>query len=293
MTPPSPGRLAPAVVLALGVIGISTGSIFARFADAPPIVISFYRTGIATAVMAPLVLLRCREELFSLRGKDLLRVLLSGAFLAMHFSTWITSLFYTSIASSVVIVQTIPVWTAILSPFVSGDRVNRTTWAGILLSFVGVLVIGAGDFALGGKALFGDLLALLGAWFATFYFLTGRVVRARVSLPVYTFICYGAAGLILLAVIGVSGLPLRGFSGGTWGAFIGMAMVSQILGHNSYNWALKYLSASLVAVSLLGEPIGATLLAWILFGETLTPAKIAGGAFILAGIVLAARGERF
>lgn len=292
MTPPSPGRLAPAVVLALGVIGISTGSIFARFADAPPIVISFYRTGIATAVMAPLVLLRCREELFSLCGKDLLRVLLSGAFLAMHFSTWITSLFYTSIASSVVIVQTIPVWTAILSPFVSGDRVNRTTWTGILLSFVGVVVIGAGDFALGGKALFGDLLALLGAWFATFYFLTGRVVRARVSLPVYTFICYGAAGLILLAVIGVSGLPLRGFSGGTWGAFIGMALVSQILGHNSYNWALKYLSASLVAVSLLGEPIGATLLAWILFGETLTPAKIAGGAFILAGIVLAARGER-
>lgn len=292
MTPPSPGRLAPAVVLALGVIGISTGSIFARFADAPPIVISFYRTGIATAVMAPLVLLRCREELFSLRGKDLLRVLLSGAFLAMHFSTWITSLFYTSIASSVVIVQTIPVWTAILSPFVSGDRVNRTTWTGILLSFVGVVVIGAGDFALGGKALFGDLLALLGAWFATFYFLTGRVVRARVSLPVYTFICYGAAGLILLTVIGVSGLPLRGFSGGTWGAFIGMALVSQILGHNSYNWALKYLSASLVAVSLLGEPIGATLLAWILLGETLTPAKIAGGAFILAGIVLAARGER-
>ncbi|NLO56393.1 MAG: DMT family transporter [Thermovirga sp.] len=292
MTPPSPGRLAPAFVLALGVIGISTGSIFARFAAAPPLVISFYRTGIATAVMAPLVLLRCREELFSLRGKDLLRVLLSGAFLAMHFSTWITSLFYTSIASSVVIVQTIPVWTAILSPFVSGDRVNRTTWTGILLSFVGVVVIGAGDFALGGKALFGDLLALLGAWFATFYFLTGRVVRARVSLPVYTFICYGAAGLILLAVIGVSGLPLRGFSGGTWGAFIGMALVSQILGHNSYNWALKYLSASLVAVSLLGEPIGATLLAWIFFGETLTPAKIAGGAFILAGIVLAARGER-
>jgi len=292
MTPSSPGRVAPAVVLTLGVIGISTGSIFARFAAAPPLVISFYRTGMATAVIAPLVLLRCREELFSLRGRDLLRVLLSGAFLAMHFSTWITSLFYTSIASSVVIVQTIPLWTAILSPHVSGDRVNRTTWTGILLSFVGVIVIGAGDFALGGKALFGDLLALLGAWFATFYFLTGRMVRARVSLPVYTFLCYGAAGLILLAVIGVSGLPLRGFSGGTWGAFIGMALVSQIMGHSSYNWSLKYLSASLVAVALLGEPIGATLFAWILFGEILTPAKVAGGALILAGIVLAAKGER-
>jgi len=292
MTPSPPRRLAPALILALGVIGISTGSIFARFADAPPLVISFYRTGIATAAMAPLVLLRCRGELSDLRGGDLLRVLLAGAFLALHFSTWITSLFYTSIASSVVIVQTIPVWTAILSPFVSGDRVSGTTWAGILLSFIGVVVIGAGDFALGGGALLGDLLALLGAWFATGYFFTGRVVRARVSLPVYSFLCYGAACLFLLAVIAPLGLPLRGFSGGTWGAFFGMALVSQIMGHSSYNWTLKYLSATVVAVALLGEPIGATLLARLFFGETLTAAKVAGGALILAGIVVAARGER-
>lgn len=279
-------------MLLLGVIGISTGSIFARFADASPIVISFYRSGIAAAVMAPLVFFRHREELLGLQRKDFLRVILAGAFLALHFSTWITSLFYTSIASSVVIVETIPVWTAILSPFVSGDKVTRLTWAGIALSFVGVVVISAGDFALGGKALFGDMLALLGAWFATLYFLTGRVVRAKVSLPVYTFICYGSAALLLLGVILVVGLPLRGFSTCTWTAFIGMALVSQILGHSSYNWSLRYLSASLVAVALLGEPIGATILAWVLLGETLTLAKITGGALILVGIVIAVRGER-
>lgn len=292
MTSSSPGRFTPVLVLLLGVIGISTGSIFARFAEAPPIVISFYRSGIAAAVMAPLVLVRYREELFGLKRKDLLRVILAGVFLALHFSTWITSLFYTSIASSVVIVQTIPVWTAILSPFVSGDRVSRQTWSGIILSFVGVVIISAGDFALGGKALLGDMLALFGAWFATLYFLTGRVVRAKVSLPVYTFICYGAAALVLLAVIVAAGLPLTGFSTGTWTAFAGMALVSQIMGHSSYNWALRYLSASLVAVALLGEPIGATILAWVLFGETLTLAKLAGGALILAGIVIAVRGER-
>jgi len=200
--------------------------------------------------------------------------------------------FFTSIASSVVIVQTIPVWTAILSPFISGDRVSRQTWVGIILSFVGVVIISAGDFALGGKALLGDMLALFGAWFATLYFLTGRVVRVKVSLPVYTFICYGAAALVLLAVVIVAGLPLNGFSTGTWMAFVGMALVSQIMGHSSYNWALRYLSASLVAVALLGEPIGATILAWILFGETLTMAKLAGGVLILAGIVIAVRGER-
>jgi len=292
VTSSSPGRFTPVLVLLLGVIGISTGSIFARFAEASPIVISFYRSGIAAAVMAPLVLSRHREELFGLQRKDFLRVILAGVFLALHFSTWITSLFYTSIASSVVIVQTIPVWTAILSPFISGDRVSPMTWAGILLSFAGVVVISAGDFALGGKALFGDILALLGAWFATLYFLTGRVVRAKVSLPVYTFICYGAAALVLLAVIVVTGLPFKGFSAGTWTAFVGMALVSQLMGHSSYNWALRYLSASLVAVALLGEPIGATFLAWILFGETLTAAKLAGGALILAGIVIAVRGER-
>ncbi len=242
--------------------------------------------------MAPLVFVRHRQELFGLQRKDLLRVVLAGTFLALHFSTWITSLFYTSIASSVVIVETIPVWTAILSPFVSGDRVSRVTWAGIALSFCGVLVISAGDFALGGRALWGDILALFGAWFATLYFLTGRVVRAKVSLPVYTFVCYGAAAFVLLVVIIAAGLPLKGFSTSTWTAFIGMALVSQILGHSSYNWALRYLSASLVAVALLGEPIGATLLAWILFGETLTLAKIIGGTLILLGIVVAVRGER-
>jgi len=289
---PSVGRFTPFFVLLLGIIGISTGSIFARYADASPIVISFYRSGIAAAVMAPLVFVRHRQELFGLQRKDLLRVVLAGTFLALHFSTWITSLFYTSIASSVVIVETIPVWTAILSPFVSGDRVSRVTWAGIALSFCGVLVISAGDFALGGRALWGDILALFGAWFATLYFLTGRVVRAKVSLPVYTFVCYGAAAFVLLVVIIAAGLPLKGFSTSTWTAFIGMALVSQILGHSSYNWALRYLSASLVAVALLGEPIGATLLAWILFGETLTLAKIIGGTLILLGIVVAVRGER-
>lgn len=292
MTDSSPGRFTPLIVLVLGVIGISTGSIFARYADASPIVISFYRSAIAAAVMMPIVLLRCRKELFSLDRGDLFRVILSGVFLALHFSTWITSLFYTSIASSVVIVQTIPVWTAILAPFITGDRVSRLAWTGIVLSFFGVLVISAGDFAVGGKALFGDMLALLGAWFATLYFLTGRVVRVKVSLPVYTFICYGAAALILLAVILAADLPLRGFSPGTWTAFVGMALVSQIMGHSSYNWALRYLSASLVAVALLGEPIGATMLAWLLFGETLTLAKVIGGALILTGIVIAVKGER-
>lgn len=291
MTGSAPSRSNILFVLFLGIIGISTGSIFARYADANPIAISAYRSGIATAAMLPFVVARHRGEIAALERKTFLFVLLSGLFLALHFATWITSLFYTTIASSVVIVQTIPIWTALLSPFVTGDRVSRLSWCGIGVSFAGILTITTGDFAIGGRALLGDFLALTGAWFATLYFLTGRIVRPRMSLPAYTCICYGAAAFILFAACLVFGIPLSGFSTRTWTAFVGMGLVSQILGHSSYNWALKHVSAGLVAVALLGEPLGATLLAWLLFGETLTVTKIIGGVAILTGIIMAAKGE--
>jgi drug/metabolite transporter (DMT)-like permease len=291
MTGSTPSRVTILFVLFLGIVGISTGSIFARYADAHPVAISAYRAGIAAVVMLPVVIARCRGEVARLDRRDLLFVLFSGLFLALHFATWITSLFYTTIASSVVIVETIPVWTAILSPFVTGDRVSRMSWLGIGISFAGMLIITTGDFAIGGRALLGDLLALAGAWFATLYFLTGRIIRPRMSLPTYTCICYGTAFVLLLIACLLFGIPMTGFSTRTWAAFAGMGLVSQIMGHSSYNWALRHVSAGLVAVALLGEPLGATFLAWLLFGETLTTAKILGGAAILTGIILAAKGE--
>ena len=287
----SPSKITILTVLFIGIIGISTGSIFARYAEAPSLVISTYRTGIAATFMAPIALIHYRQELLSIKQKDLIYVFLAGLFLALHFATWITSLFYTSVASSVVIVETIPIWTALLSPLVTKDRTSLLSWLGIGLSFIGMIIITTGDFSIGKKALIGDLLALAGAWFGTFYFLAGRVVRPRMGLPSYTFICYGTAFAILLSTSLILGLPLRGFSTRTWWAFAGMGLVSQIMGHSSYNWALKHVSAGLVAVALLGEPLGATFLAWLLFHESLTIAKIIGGTAILTGIILAARGE--
>ncbi|MCD6183506.1 MAG: DMT family transporter [Thermovirga sp.] len=287
----SPSKITILSVLFIGIIGISTGSIFAKYAEAPSLIISTYRTGIAAAFMAPIALIYYRQELLSIKQKDLIYVFLAGLFLALHFATWITSLFYTSVASSVVIVETIPIWTALLSPLVTKDRTSLLSWLGIGLSFIGMIIITTGDFSIGKKALIGDLLALAGAWFGTFYFLAGRVVRPRMGLPSYTFICYGAAFAILLSTSLILGLPLRGFSTRTWWAFAGMGLVSQIIGHSSYNWALKHVSAGLVAVALLGEPLGATFLAWLLFHESLTIAKIIGGTAILTGIIIAARGE--
>jgi len=284
--------LNPVLALTVGIAAISTGAIFARAAEAPSLTIAAYRVGLATLVLAPFCARKCPRELSCLHRGDWLAVLGAGFFLAVHFATWITSLQYTSVASSVVLVETIPLWVGILTPLVTGEPPGKATIAGIALSFTGGILIGAGDFAIGGRALLGDALALAGGVSGALYIMLGRKVRPRLSLLAYATTCYGTAGVLLWILVLFSGTPFTGFSAPTWWAFAGMALIPQVIGHSSYNWALRWFSASTVAVCLLGEPIGSTLLAWIFFGETLTPWKAAGGALILAGIVLAARAEK-
>lgn len=290
---PDSGRpvLNPYLVLALGACAVSTGAIFARMAEAPALVISAYRVGIATLLIAPVALLGSRAELKALNGRDLLRALLAGLFLALHFAVWISSLNYTSVANSTVLVNTIPMWVGVLTPLIARERVSRLTKISIAISIVGAAIIAFGDVALDESALWGDGLALAGAFCGSVYILLGRSLRRKLSLVAYIFTCYGGAAAILWAWVLARGLPVAGFPAGTYGAFIGMAVVSQIVGHSSYNWALRWFSAGMVAVSLLAEPIGATILAYLLFGESLTWPKFAGCAIILAGIYIAARGE--
>ncbi|OPZ59644.1 MAG: EamA-like transporter family protein [Synergistetes bacterium ADurb.Bin520] len=278
MTPDRP-PISPLIPLIFGIGAISTGAIFARMADAPSL------------VMAPFALTRRWEELRSLPRHDLVTVGGAGFFLALHFATWIASLDHTSVASSVVLVNTIPLWVGLLGPLVAGERLSRWTVGGMALAFAGGAVVGGGDFALGKEALWGDLLALAGALSAAAYLLLGRRVRPKLSLLSYIFLCYGTAAAFLWAGVLLTGLPGTGYSSGTWGAFGAMALIPQLLGHSSYNWALRWLSAGFISVALLGEPLGSTLLAWILFGEGLTIVKAVGMGGILAGIVLASRGE--
>lgn len=283
--PPFP----PALALISGALAVSTGAIFARLADAPALVTAAYRVGLATLVWLPLGWPALVPELRRVTPRDIGLAALAGVFLAGHFGTWISSLAYTSVATSVVLVNTHPLWVALLTPLVTRERVSRLAAVSIGVSVAGGVVIGAGDLAAGGRALWGDALALMGSLCAAAYLLLGRRVRRGVSLSSYVLLCYGAAALVLWATVLAAGLPLRGFSAQTWFAFAGMAVVSQSIGHTSYNWALKWLPASYVAVGLLGEPVGATILAYALFGETLTWEKWAGGVLILAGIYLAAR----
>jgi drug/metabolite transporter (DMT)-like permease len=279
-------------VLVLGALAVSTGSIFARLADAPALVTAAYRVGLAVALIAPVALWKSRVELAALERRDVAAGLLAGLFLAVHFVTWISSLSFTSVANSTVLVNTIPLWVGVLTPFVTGERVGRATKVGIGVCVAGGVVVALGDVDTAATALFGDLLALAGALCASVYILIGRSLRRKLSLLAYIFVCYGCAAAILWALVLGSGLPLGGYSLKTYGAFCGMAVVSQIMGHSSYNWALRWLSAGMVAVSLLGEPIGATILAYFLFGEGLTWVKAAGGGAILAGIYIAARAEK-
>lgn len=282
----------PSLALISGVLAVSTGAIFARLAEAPALVIAAYRVGLASLILAPIAWWQARDELLGLEKKEYLLALLSGLFLALHFTTWISSLNYTSVANSVVLVNTNPLWVGLLAPAISKDRLTSMTKLGIVISVIGGVVIGAGDFALGGQALWGDFLALVGSVCAAMYLLLGRNLRRKLSLLAYVILCYGSAAIILWASVIALRLQVVGFTSGTYAAFAGMALISQIIGHTSYNWALKWFSASLIAVSLLGEPIGATILAYIIFDEGLTWTKFVGGSLILAGIYLAARGEK-
>jgi drug/metabolite transporter (DMT)-like permease len=279
------------IVLAFGIIGVSTGSIFARLADAPALVTAAYRLGLASAILIPLAAWKARDELRKLSFHDYKLAALSGLFLALHFATWISSLDYTAIANSVVLVDTIPLWVGLLNPLITKDRITRTTVISIVVSVIGAGIIGYGDFATGGQALRGDLLAVAGAVCAAVYLLIGRNLRSKLSLLSYVTVCYGSAAVILWLIVLFLNLPIIGYSTQTVAAFWAMALISQICGHSSYNWALKWFSTGFVAVALLGEPIGSTIMAYIIFDEGLTWAKLSGGLFVLSAIYIAASGE--
>ena len=285
---PTPHRALPSLALAVSVLAVSSGSIFVRLCDAPPLVTAAWRLTFATALLLPFVWWKARDEVRKLSRGELGIGALAGFFLALHFATWITSLSFTTVANSTVLVNTAPVWVALLSPWITRDRVTPRAWLGIGTSVAGGVVIGFGDFSGGTRALIGDALALAGSLALAFYLLGGRRLRAKLSLPAYLGVCYSSATVLLWCCVLVAGLPFTGFGSNTWGALFGMALISQHLGHSSYNWAMRYFSAGFIAVCLLGEPVISSLLAWRLFGEVLTVMKIFGGALILVGIYLSA-----
>ena len=278
-------------ILAVGIGAISTGSILIRLTEAPPLALGAWRLLLATAMLTPFAWRPSRQEWPRLARRDWLHLGLAGAALAVHFSAWITSLSYTTVASSVILVQTNPIWVGLASHFMLHERAGqRTVWA-VLLAMVGMIVISYGDMDLSGRALRGDALALVGALGGSTYLLLGRAIRRKLSTVAYVWPCYGICGLLLLAFSLLSGQPLWGYAAPTYLIFALLALGPQILGHSSFNWALGHFSPVFVTLALLCEPIGATLLAWLVLGEVPPLTAILGGALILASVYLASRQE--
>jgi drug/metabolite transporter (DMT)-like permease len=293
-------RATPFLILACGVVIVSTASILIRYAQGegvPSLAIATVRLGLAALILTPIVWARSSRELLSLRPRELALALLSGALLAVHFWSWIGSLAYTSVASSTALVTTNPLWVGLASVLILGERLSRKTIAGIVLTLAGSALIFASDSSsqnatLQPDPMLGNLLALLGAVAASGYLLIGRALRGRVGLLAYIWLAYGTAAVLLLVAVGTTGQTLLGYSMLAYTAMIGLALGPQLLGHTAFNWALRHLSATFVAVSILGEPVGSALLALLLFGERFAPLQLAGFLLLLGGIYLAARGER-
>lgn len=281
----------PYLGLATGIVAVSFASIFIRLAEAPSLVIAASRLTIASLILAPAALIRGKEELRALTKGDLQLALLSGLFLGLHFASWISSLEYTSVASSVVFVSTSPLFVGLASRFLLKERVSRQMFVGIAISVVGGMIIGYGDFGLGARELLGDLLAIAGAVAVSGYWLVGRRLRRQLSLLPYIFLVYATAAAFMIVLCLATGHSFSGYPRQTYLMFFLLAVVPQIIGHSSFNWALKYLPATFVVVSTLGEPVGSTILAHFILHEVPTLAKIGGGVLILAGIYISSRAE--
>jgi drug/metabolite transporter (DMT)-like permease len=283
-----------APLLALGVVAVSFSAILIREARAPSLTVALYRNAIATALLLPVALTRHRAELRALDRRQLGLAAASGAMLALHFATWIPSLSYTTVAASVVLVTTQPVWTALGARFLYGERLRPRALAGIAVAVAGAAIISGGDVAVSARAAFGDLLALIGAVTAAAYFLIGRNLRQELALVPYVTIVYTTCSLLLLPAVLVSGTRITGFPTKTWLMFLLMALVPQILGHTVFNYLLRYLDPTVVAIAIMGEPVGATLLALAFYGEVPPWTAVTGGVVVLAGIYVAisAQGRR-
>ncbi|MGB9805015.1 DMT family transporter [Desulfofundulus sp.] len=274
----------PYLAIVVGVVGAAFSSIFTRLAMAPPLVIAFYRLGFAVLMIAPVALTRGREELRSMSRRDIILACLSGVLLALHFTAWITSLEYTSIASSTVLVAMQPLFVVSGGYLIFKEKIARTGIGGAALALAGSTILGVGDFQIGGRAFWGDILAFAGAIFVAGYVLIGRGLRHRLSLFPYIFVVYGASTVTLFLGVLLTGLSFFPYPPSTWLWFFLLALVPTIFGHTIFNWALRYVKAAVVSVSTLGEPVGATILAYIIFNQVPSPLQLAGGLIIITGL---------
>ncbi len=277
-------------LLILGVTAVSFSAVLFRLGDAPPLTVAFYRCLLASAVLLPVALIRDPSALRAFTRRSLGLSLLSGVFLALHFATWIPSLNLTTVAASTVLVTTSPLWVALLGQVI-GERMSRRAVAGVVVALVGTLVITGGGAGVGPRAAGGDVLALGGALFAAAYVMAGRTLRRDLPVLPYVIVVYSTCAVCMAGAMAVSHEPFTGYSPRTWLLLVAMTAGPQLLGHTVFNLLLGHLSASVVTISIMAEPVGATVLALMLLGEVPALVSLIGGAIVLAGVYVGVRSQ--
>ena len=286
-------------MLVLALLGVSLSGPLVRLSGAHPLAIAAWRLGFSLVVIGAALLITGEwRQWRGISRRELVIALGAGSMLALHFWSWNSSVALTSVAASVVLVNTQPVVVALLSMVWLREAPTRRQWIGIGIAMVGALVVAFPDLmrdstgaAAHPRALLGDLLALGGALTAAIYFVAGRRLRASLDLWPYVGLVYGTCLVVLIVLAMLAGAPLAPQPPRELAIFAALALGPMLLGHTGLNWALKHSPAYLVNLTLLGEPVGATLIAALLPGirEVPTPATLLGGAVVLAGILLTAR----
>lgn len=277
----------PYIAVTIGVISVSTSAVLVKLADqAPAAIIANYRLLFAVLLMTPVVLLKYRDELQRVEKKEWILSIFAGIFLAFHFILWFESLNFTSVTSSVVLVTLQPIFAFLGTFLFFKERFTSGTVISMIIALFGSIIISWGDFQISGVALFGDILAILGAMMMTAYFLLGQHVRKRLSLMTYTFIVYGVSTITLIIYNILLQHSFTGYPTSHWAIFLALAIVPTFFGHTLFNWALKWLSTATVSMGIVFEPVGASILAYFILHERITWAQWLGGTIVVFGLFL-------
>jgi drug/metabolite transporter (DMT)-like permease len=285
-------RIKILAILILGMISVGTASILIKLCDATPIVIATYRMFLSALIVLPLFLSKGLTETKAKKKyiKDFVPL---GILISAHFILWIYSLSYTSVASSTVLVTTNPMFVPIFSFLIYREKASKKLIFGILIAITGSIIIGLAAKNSGINRNFGNLLALLGAIAVSLYLTIGKRVRSNFNLIPYIFFVYSFSGIILLAVALITRQNLFIHSSKAYLLLFLIALIPQVIGHTAYNWALKYLSASFIAISILGEPIFATIFAYFILREVPSMLEIVGAILIMSGIYFSTKTEAY
>jgi drug/metabolite transporter (DMT)-like permease len=282
----------PYVLMALAVVCVSVGSILVRLAQAPPLAVAFQRVSLAAAIVLPFAARDAAHSWPALPSRKRLLLVLAGVALALHFATWIASLSYTTVAASVLIVNTAPLFSLVFSRLFLAETPGPVVFRAGALAFVGAVLIAAGDWTGGAGSLLGILLALAGAVMLAAYHVTGRGLREALPLRAYILAVWGTAAVTLAVMTLVGGVPVYAYPPRTLFLFLLLALIPTLAGHGLVNRVLRDLPAPTVGLFMLGEPVGAALMAWALFGEVPAALTLAGGALILVALAWIVSAER-